>query len=115
MKPVLLSIILAALFMGCLQAENSSSLDEFYGETDTDFAAVKSVIYENCSSCHMYHSMSVDMLVDAGLIILGDAANSPLYYRIKNSLGVNGPKNMPTVGTINPTELMLIESWISSL
>lgn len=116
MKLFFLSAVIVGLLIGCLQTENSSSLDaNFYGETDIEFAAVKTVIYENCSSCHLYHSMTVSEMVDLGLVVLGDAQGSSLYYRIKNSNGINGPKDMPLVGTINPAELSLIENWINGL
>ncbi|MGE0527984.1 MAG: hypothetical protein AB7G93_16900 [Bdellovibrionales bacterium] len=104
-------VLSLCLLVGCIQTENSNSLDaSTYGGD-----AARSVVGTNCSSCHAFHTQSNEELIASGLIVAGDSQNSKLYYRLSGSDGPNGPKNMPTGGALSSTDLQTIKNWIDSL
>lgn len=97
------------------QTENSSSQDaEQYSDIGghPGFAAARAILSQNCAKCHSYNTMSEDELVQAGVLVLGDAANSPLYYRLVGSTKGGGPKTMPPGGALSISDLNKIETWI---
>ena len=54
------------------------------------------------------------VLVAAGLMVKGDPTNSKLYYRLAGSSGTNGPKNMPSGGSLSSDQIAEIEHWIKT-
>lgn len=112
-------ILLPLLFMGCLQTENSSSQDdELYSvlpEASGPFAEVQQILASECSDCHNFHTLSEETLVSSGYLMAGDPENSSLFYRLSNSSGSNGPKNMPPSGALIENDLLIIFDWIESL
>jgi len=109
--------LLASLVMaGCVQTENSSSMDKFtYGSGDDLFSSVRTIMGTNCASCHDYHTRTEAELVAAGLAVAADYLNSKLYYRLAGSDGGGGPKNMPSGGVLSTEELETIKNWILQL
>lgn len=112
-------LVLLFLLSGCIQEENSSSQDaDLYGGSggSADFLAARQVIRTNCSACHTFGTMTEAQLLAEGLFIPGDALNSPIYYRLRNSSGTEGPKDMPDNGsTLSGTDLALIATWINNI
>lgn len=120
-KAILLSFTIIFL-SSCLQTENSNSLDaDNYAPVTTDggesdeFLAAKQVLSTNCSSCHAYHNQSEDQLIAAGVVVAGDPEGSALFYRLSNSTGSNGPKNMPPTGALVDSDIQIIFDWIDTL
>ena len=112
-------VVLLFLLSGCIQTENSSSQDaDLYGGGaggSADFLAARQVIRTNCSACHTFGTMTQAQLLAEGLFIPGDAVNSEIYYRLRNSTGPQGPKDMPDNGsTLSGTDLALIADWINN-
>jgi mono/diheme cytochrome c family protein len=106
-KPLLFCLILSA----CLQTENSSSLDaDMVGNEEY----VK-ILVNNCGSCHGEVLLTDEALVDIGWVIPGDPENSKIYYRLWDSEGLGGPKNMPPSGSLLPSDVQAIRSWIENL
>jgi mono/diheme cytochrome c family protein len=105
--------ILTILFSGC-STDNSSALD---AETYGGGSAVTSIFAQHCTPCHSFQSMTADQLVASGDIIKGDAANSPLYYRLTGSIGANGPKTMPQSpnSPLSATDVAAIQAYIAGL
>jgi mono/diheme cytochrome c family protein len=100
----------AIIFTSCLQTENSSSLDaETYG------SAWREIVGTHCGSCHVFHTLDDATLVTAGLVTPGDPDNSKLYYRLSGSSGSNGPKNMPTGGSLSAEDIAKIHDYIRAL
>jgi hypothetical protein len=100
----LLACLTLILPLGCMQTENSSSQDAFmYADGGSpEFNASKMILSQSCGgNCHWYHTYSESRLIAEGLVVAGDADNSPLFYRISGSSGPNGPKNMPSGGSIS--------------
>jgi uncharacterized membrane protein len=114
---ILICLISLAAFNGCMDIENTSTHDaNTYGQVSNPFfAQAKEVFRVNCTPCHSYQGLSEAQLIDTGLIIPGNAENSQLYYRLRNSAGSNGPKNMPTWGSLTTSDIQLIRDWIDSL
>lgn len=102
-------------FVGCLQTENSSSLDGAPPDGSPEFLAASEVFLNKCSGCHDYHTLSETEFVSLGLAIPGDPENSEVYYRIIGSSGPNGTKNMPSVGSISAPEVAIISNWITGI
>lgn len=106
-------LIIGAALSGCLQTENSSSMDGFVPVGEGLFGEVNQVFVNRCSApCHDFSTYNEQFFIDTGRLIPGDPENSPIYYRIIGSMGPNGTKNMPTFGTISPSERDLIYNWI---
>ncbi len=100
-----------------MEIENSSTHDaNTYGQVSNPlFAEAKEIFRVNCTPCHQYQGVSEDLLVSSGLVIAGDAQNSQIYYRLRNSASSNGPKNMPTWGSLTSNDIQTIETWINSM
>jgi hypothetical protein len=106
----------------CLQTENSSTSDaNSYGGLDPNnpsdvlFAEAKEVWRVSCTPCHAFNGLSKDELVSAGLVIEGDPQDSKIYYRMRNSAGPMGSKNMPPAGSLTSGDIQVVSDWISSL
>lgn len=110
--------------VGCLQTENSSSLDAtaYSGGGSPEFIAARAIFKQKCTSCH-YHAFeaktqaeffAANCTVSGPCIIQGDLNNSPIYYRAQGSGGTKGPKNMPTDGTLSASELQVLVTWMQS-
>jgi hypothetical protein len=108
-------LVLSLSLVGCLQTENSSSGDGLAPVGTPAFIAASEVFDNKCSQCHDYHTLSEAELITLGLVMAGDPEGSEIYYRNTGSLGVNGPKNMPFVGSLTAGELMLIYDWILAI
>lgn len=115
------AIILAGLTLaGCLQTENSSSLDAtaYTGGGSAEFKAAREVFKQKCTSCHTYEAKTQAEFFAANCttvgpcIVQGDLNNSPIYYRAQGSGGTKGPKNMPTNGTLSAAELQILVNWM---
>lgn len=104
---------------GCLQTENSSSLDaDNYSDIEGSpaFAAARGILSQNCGgSCHNFHTLTETELSTLGLIVPGDSTGSKIYYRIKDSDGSGGPKNMPPAGVLSNTDMGTLADWIDNL
>lgn len=114
MRSCLRLIIAAAALSGCLQTENSSSLDAIANGTPEYLVAV-SIMQNKCAGCHDFHTRSEDELIDAGEIIPASPETSPLYYRLRNSTGAQGPKTMPPSGPLSADELDAFVTWIQGI
>ncbi len=116
MRKVLFSLfILMAGSVSCVQSENSNSQDaDTYSNIGghPGFAAVRAILRQNCANCHVYHTLSEEQMVTAGVLKLGDAANSAIYFRLAGSTQGGGPKSMPTGGSLGIAEIQQIEKWI---
>ncbi|MCB0412243.1 MAG: hypothetical protein KDD22_06935 [Bdellovibrionales bacterium] len=95
---------------GCLQTENSSTLDAAAGSGDS-----YDILDEKCSACHDFHTKTEVELQNLGLVVAGSAETSPIYYRLVGSSGSGGPKDMPSSGSITSSELEAIKAWINTL
>lgn len=111
-------LILVVAAAGCFQTENSSSLDaDTYGNVNgtAEFLAVRTIFQNNCGgTCHSYHSQTEAQLKAAGLFIAGSPNSSKLYYRLVGSDGSQGPKNMPTGGSLSSSDLAQVRYWITN-
>jgi hypothetical protein len=114
-KLIWVSLIFLPL-SACIQADNSSSLDEdLYGAGSSgtpEFIAARTVFRTNCIPCHDYGSKSEDGLLAAGLFTPADAVNSPIYYRLVGSSGAGGPKDMPQSGGLSANDIAIVKTWI---
>ena len=122
MKKFNVSLLAGSLFFflsACLQTQNSSSQDgEQFEEQPTGnpaFLAARTVIANNCADCHGYHNQSQEQLISTNFVIPGDPEASMIFYRIKNSSGSQGPKNMPQTGELSEAELQIIFDWIDGI
>lgn len=89
-------------------ASNSSTAPQQVG--------TQQILENNCSSCHEYATLTDQQLVASGLIVPGDPLNSPIYYRLINSAGTRGSKNMPRVGAaLSAAEIAVLDDWIRSI
>lgn len=82
-------------------------------------SAVKSIMDSKCVKCHKVGGTSPDLsalkestAISMGLIVKGNPESSPLYYRLKGSLGP-GTKNMPLDGSLSTEELNAVANWIN--
>lgn len=74
------------------------------------------ILERSCASCHDYATLTDQQLVASGLIVPGDPENSPIYYRLINSAGARGSKNMPKSGAaLTKAEVAVLEDWIRSV
>ena len=115
MRILLPLLTLTLLNISCVQSENSNSQDaDTYSEIGghPGFAAVRAILRQNCASCHIYHTMTEEQMVSSGVLKLGDAASSAIYFRLSGSSKGGGPKNMPTGGSLSVSDLAQIETWI---
>lgn len=109
----ILLLTIVSVLAGCLQTENSSSLDGFVPVGEGLFGEVNQIFSNRCSApCHDFHTYNEQFFIDTNRLTPGDPENSPIYYRIMGSMGPNGTKNMPTFGTISASERDLIYQWI---
>ena len=112
----ILLLTIVSVLARCLQTENSSSGDSFPPEDGSElFLEVNEVFVNRCSApchTHAFQTFSEEFFMNSSYIEPGVPENSRIYYRIQGSLGPNGSKTMPTVGTITPQELNLIYQWI---
>jgi hypothetical protein len=82
--------------------------------SDPNFAPAQNIIQAKCLSCHgAWNGVSANYYFSTGLAIKGQAENSQLYYRLTGSSGAQGPKTMPTSGSISASEADLIKTWIN--
>lgn len=104
---------------GCIQTQNSSSSDaSLYGAvTGTDdFLAVHEILVSKCIVCHADLGGDANSLVAGDYVIATDPADSPLYYRLQNSDGFNGPKTMPVgAPALSSSDLATLKTWITNL
>jgi mono/diheme cytochrome c family protein len=116
---LLICIFSSFLFLfasGCLQTENSSSTDaDAVTSGSPEFLAAVSVLSSNCFSCHDEFNRTEDELITSGFVIPGDHQNSSIYYRLRNSSGPLGDKNMPLVGSLSTEDIQTIATWIDSI
>jgi mono/diheme cytochrome c family protein len=111
-------LLLCLLSVSCLQTENSSSSDGgFAGENNNspEFEAARLVFSQSCTGCHSFHAQSEAQLIASGEVLPGDAENSPVYYRMQGSTGLNGSKNMPQNGSISTTDVETVATWINGI
>lgn len=87
-----------------------------------EFIAAKSFFDGKCIQCHKAGGYSPDLVglteakaVEKSWVIKGDPEGSKLYYRLKNSGGSNGPKNMPTNSDVSVSEAQVVADWINSI
>lgn len=116
-KLILPLFILLVGSVSCVQSENSNSQDaDTYSSIGghAGFSAVRSILRQNCANCHVYHTMSEQQLITAGVLKLGDAANSSIYFRLVGSTKGGGPKSMPVGGSLAVADIMQIETWITN-
>lgn len=115
----LLGVILVLMLGGCgIQTQNSSSLDALiYGSVSgtPEFAAAQIVFVYNCIPCHAYSGMTAAQLEAEGLVTAGSPETSPIYYRMANSFGGPGPKNMPPSGAVSNEDLETVRTWITGM
>ena len=111
MRKVLASFCLMGFLGGCMQTENSNSSDAFI----TDESDPRSILQQNCASCHDYHKRSDENLVASGLVVAGNPEGSQIYFRLIGSQGAQGPKNMPLSGALSPSSVQRIYEWIQDL
>lgn len=114
---MLLSFVVFSV--GCLQTENSSSIDGPQASGSLEFLAVSSAVKSKCSACHDFtvttEAASQEFFVSSGRVIAGDPENSPLFYRLMGSSGSKGPKDMPASGSISQDEIEAIQAWITNM
>lgn len=116
-KIVLPLLILLLSSISCVQSENSNSQDaDTYSDIggSPGFSAVRGILRQNCANCHAYHTMSEEQMIASGVLKLGDAANSSIYFRLVGSTQGGGPKSMPTGGALSVGDLLQIETWIEN-
>lgn len=87
-----------------------------------EFLAAKSFFDSKCIQCHKAGGYSPDLVglteakaVEKGWVLKGDPNSSKLYYRLKNSQGSNGPKNMPTSSDVSEAEAQVVFDWINGI
>jgi hypothetical protein len=99
-----------------MQTENSNSLDAdtYNGTGSADFVAAKAVFAQACANCHIFHTLTEAELKAQGYFTSGDPEHSKIYYRITGSSGGQGPKNMPTNGSVSAGDRSLIKTWIQN-
>jgi len=119
MRFVILILILVGGIVGCLQTENTSSLDadQYSGVVSEEFAVARKIFKQSCANgCHAYHAMSETQLIAAGVLVPGSPEASQIYYRLDGSSGSLGPKDMPQEGAFLSTEeIESIEEWVNSV
>jgi hypothetical protein len=112
-------ILILLPLTACIQADNSSSLDEdlYGGASDGTpaFLAARSVFRTSCSSpCHDYGTKTEGQLKAAGLFFPGDADSSPLYNSLSTSTAPTGRKDMPQNGSLSADDTAIIKTWIET-
>jgi mono/diheme cytochrome c family protein len=86
-------------FLSVVQSSQCIACHQVFGELNTE-AAWKTATFGNGTR----------------YIKGAEADESPIYYRMINSMGGNGPKNMPLGGSaVSNTELGRVKSWIDQL
>jgi len=114
-----LTVIMAFGVSSCVQTHNSSSSDAAtYGSiVGTDnFQAAHQILVSKCIGCHTDFGATADVLVSSGYVVTDDSLNSPIYYRLQNSDGSNGPKTMPMgAPALSSSDLAAIKTWIDSM
>jgi hypothetical protein len=131
MKKLLAAAVLGALSLmpiGCGKVYNSSSFDpSIYGTSgggttgSTTFLAAKTIINENCATCHTHPShqawagMGEADFIAQGLVTPGSLTGSMIYTKIQgNRTGIAG--NMPDGGTLlTGAQLDTMEAWITGI
>lgn len=117
--PFINLILFSGVLMGCMQTQNSSSGDaQYYGDSSIspEFASARAIFAENCTPCHQFYSQSESQLISQGLVVGGDSAHSPIYYRLKGSaLTSLGNQDMPTNGTLTSDQIEEIKTWIDQI
>lgn len=111
-----LALILLALHLSaCLQTENSSSYD---GARIGNEPHVN-ILINYCAECHYseigFGEGMVDHMVSNGWLTPGDPEGSKVYFRIRESEGPGGPKDMPHGSGPTLEELDILYDWILSL
>lgn len=112
------SLVLLAFGGGCIQTENSNSMDDLiYGAAggSPGFGTVRFILYQSCANCHNYHTMSEDQMKAEGILVGGSPTSSSIYHRLKGALGGAGPKNMPPNGALTQADIADIEDWINGV
>ncbi len=107
---IFLWICIAMSSSGCLQTENSNSLDMYAGAE-----GARGILTSRCASCHDYIQLSDQELIDQGLVVAGDPEASQIFFRLVGSSGTGGPKNMPQGGALTASEVEQIRVWILEL
>lgn len=86
------------------------------GATDANFTLAKNVIQNRCLNCHTsWGNVNANYFVNIGVVIKNNPLQSKLYYRLKNSLGGSGPKNMPQAASIPSEDVEKIRLWIENM
>lgn len=108
-----LYLILIFILSGCLQTENSDSLDAATGITGSpEFLAAQAVFASSCN-CHNFYALTEDQLKASGLVVAKQPMSSAIYIRTKGSGSPSA--DMPPSSSISTTDLTKISDWINSL
>ena len=79
------------------------------------FAAAQAVFVTTSAQCHApFLDRSEEDWQTFGMVVPGDAAQSPLYRFLKGSQ-VGGPETMPREGTISAEQRDQIKQWIDGM
>lgn len=84
-------------------------------DADTYGSAWREIVGTHCGACHAFHTLDDATLVANGLVVPGRPEDSKLYYRLTGSSGANGPKNMPTGGSLSAEDVAKIQDYITAL
>src|SRR5262245_53273328 len=92
--------------LSACQTENSNSQDALFysGGGSPEYVAAKVIFSQSCVPCHKFHTLTEAQLKAQGLFTSADPEGSPLYYRLFGSTGAQGPKDMPSGGTLSSTD-----------
>jgi uncharacterized membrane protein len=117
-------VLLSLAPLGCGKVYNSSTYDaNTYGNAtgSSNFLAAKTVINENCATCHTHPThqawagMSEQQFIQQGLVVAGNLAGSQLYTKIQGNR-TTVPGNMPDGGApLTPDQITTIETWILNI
>lgn len=87
-----------------------------------EFLAAKTVIDNNCLSCHSssnygdFRNLTEAQYISKGLVVAKNPGASKIYYRLNGALAGSGPRDMPEGGAALSTEdVAKIETWINSI
>ncbi len=111
---VVLTVCLLGL-SGCLQTENSSSVDDVETVDGSElFKAANSVLKNKCAQCHQGYAEDEASLLEQGVVVPGFPESSTLFTALIGSTGV-GRHDMPLNGSMTSTEIDTIAEWITNM
>ena len=107
---------------GTRGSNNSPESREFLSSS---FYLFYEIVEENCMNCHnstgLASGADFSILqseadwVNSDYIQAGSPTSSSLYYRLTDSSGDLGPKNMPTGGALSSEEINTVAEWITKV